>query len=123
MDEKLLDRDAAGRQFGESAVGLARALSQLGRFGLPADWTPDRGLESSQAEALRNMLVAVVGDVRLGRALDGWADTHAEWLSLGDKRDWAAALAAAHEIATEGTFTRLGDLPVNQNLNDLFAGR
>jgi GTP pyrophosphokinase len=46
-------------------VQLARALSQLGRFGLPADWTPDQGLESSQAEALRKMLVAVVGDVRL----------------------------------------------------------
>ncbi len=65
MEEKLLDRDAAERQFGEAAVQLARALSQLGRFGLPADWTPDRGLESSQAEALRKMLVAVVGDVRL----------------------------------------------------------
>jgi GTP pyrophosphokinase len=65
MEEKLLDRDGAERQFGEAAVQLARALSQLGRFGLPADWTPDRGLESSQAEALRKMLVAVVGDVRL----------------------------------------------------------
>jgi GTP pyrophosphokinase len=65
MDEKLLIREAAARQFGEAAVELARALSQLGRFGLPADWTPDRGLESSQAEALRKMLVAVVGDVRL----------------------------------------------------------
>ena len=65
MEEKLLDREAAERQFGEPAVQLARALSQLGRFGLPADWTPDRGLESSQAESLRKMLVAVVGDVRL----------------------------------------------------------
>ncbi len=65
MEEKLLDREAAERQFGGAAVQLARALSQLGRFGLPADWTPDRGLESSQAEALRKMLVAVVGDVRL----------------------------------------------------------
>jgi GTP pyrophosphokinase len=65
MEEKLLDRDAAERQFGAPAVELARALSQLGRFGLPADWTPERGLESSQAESLRKMLVAVVGDVRL----------------------------------------------------------
>ena len=65
MDEKLLDRDDAERQFGESPVHLARALTLLGRFGLPADWTPDQGLESSQAEALRKMLVAVVGDVRL----------------------------------------------------------
>jgi GTP pyrophosphokinase len=65
IEKKLIDRDAAGRQFGEPVAELARALSQLGRFGLPADWTPDRELESSQAESLRKMLVAVVGDVRL----------------------------------------------------------
>ena len=65
MEEKVLEREAAERQFGEAAVLLARGLTQLGRFGLPADWTPDRGLESSQAESLRKMLVAVVGDVRL----------------------------------------------------------
>jgi GTP pyrophosphokinase len=40
-------------------------LSQLGQFGLPADWTPDRGLETAQAEALRKMLLAMIGDVRL----------------------------------------------------------
>jgi GTP pyrophosphokinase len=65
LDERLLDRDAAVECFGEEAVRLARALSQLGQFGLPADWTPERGLESAQAEALRKMLVAVIGDVRL----------------------------------------------------------
>jgi GTP pyrophosphokinase len=32
---------------------------------LPADWTPDRGLEAAQAEALRKMLLAMIGDVRL----------------------------------------------------------
>jgi GTP pyrophosphokinase len=65
LDEKLLDREAAGKRFGEEAVRLARALSQLGQFGLPSDWTPERGLEPAQAEALRKMLVAVIGDVRL----------------------------------------------------------
>jgi GTP pyrophosphokinase len=65
LEEKLLDRESAEQRFGEAPVQLARALIQLGRFGLPADWTPDHGLESSQAEALRKMLVAVVGDVRL----------------------------------------------------------
>jgi GTP pyrophosphokinase len=54
-----------GKRFGEEAVRLARALSQLGQFGLPSDWTPERGLEAAQAEALRKMLVAVIGDVRL----------------------------------------------------------
>ncbi len=65
LDERLLDRQSAVERFGEEAVRLARALSQLGQFGLPADWTPERGLESAQAEALRKMLVAVIGDVRL----------------------------------------------------------
>jgi GTP pyrophosphokinase len=65
LEEGLLDVEAAGQRFGEEATRLARALSQLGHFGLPADWTPERGLESAQAEALRKMLVAVIGDVRL----------------------------------------------------------
>src|SRR5580704_12344705 len=65
IEEKFLDRDAAATLFGEDAVRLARDLSQLGHFGLPADWTPERGLESAQAEALRKMLVAIIGDVRL----------------------------------------------------------
>jgi GTP pyrophosphokinase len=65
LEEKFLDVDAASKRFGEEATRLARALSQLGHFGLPPDWTPERGLESAQAEALRKMLVAVIGDVRL----------------------------------------------------------
>jgi GTP pyrophosphokinase len=65
LDGGYLDREAAGKRFGEEPVRLARALSQLGQFGLPADWTPDRGLEAAQAEALRKMLLAVIGDVRL----------------------------------------------------------
>src|ERR1700686_2444766 len=64
LDAKLMDREAAER-FGADAARLARALSQLGEFGLPADWTPEQGLEAGQAEALRKMLLAVVGDVRV----------------------------------------------------------
>jgi GTP pyrophosphokinase len=65
LDAKLMDRDAAEKHFGADATRLARNLSQLGEFGLPADWTPEQGLESGQAEALRKMLLAVIGDVRL----------------------------------------------------------
>jgi len=50
LDAKLLDREAAEKRFGADALRLARALSQLGEFGLPADWTPEQGLESGQAE-------------------------------------------------------------------------
>jgi GTP pyrophosphokinase len=65
LDAKLMDREAAEKQFGADATRLGRALSQLGEFGLPPDWTPEQGLESGQAEALRKMLLAVIGDVRL----------------------------------------------------------
>jgi 2-methylisocitrate lyase-like PEP mutase family enzyme len=47
-------------------------------------------------------------------------------ISLGGslaRTAWAGALAAAQEIATDGTFTRLGDLPGNPDLNGLFAAR
>ena len=59
------DRPSAERRFGAAAASLAHDLAQLGRFGFPSDWTPERGLEAGQAEALRKMLLAVVGDVRL----------------------------------------------------------
>jgi GTP pyrophosphokinase len=65
LDGKSIEREAAEKRFGGEAVRLARALSQLGQFGLPPDWTPERGLETGQAEALRKMLLAVIGDVRL----------------------------------------------------------
>src|ERR1700694_4243898 len=44
-----LERTAAERRFGPQPVRLAVALGQLGRFGLPADSTPEDGLESGQA--------------------------------------------------------------------------
>jgi GTP pyrophosphokinase len=65
MDGGYLDVQGAEKRFGSEPVRLAQALSQLGQFGLPADWTPERGLEAAQAEALRKMLLAVIGDVRL----------------------------------------------------------
>ncbi len=65
LDGGYIEREGAVRRFGEEPLRLARALSQLGQFGLPADWTPERGLEAAQAEALRKMLLAVIGDVRL----------------------------------------------------------
>jgi GTP pyrophosphokinase len=65
LDAGLMDREAAEKHFGAEPTRLARNLSQLGEFGLPNDWTPEQGLESGQAEALRKMLLAVIGDVRL----------------------------------------------------------
>jgi GTP pyrophosphokinase len=65
LDLGLMEREGAAKRFGEEPLRLARSLSQLGEFGLPADWAPERGLEAAQAEALRKMLLAVIGDVRL----------------------------------------------------------
>jgi GTP pyrophosphokinase len=65
LDARLIERETADKRFGAEPTRLARSLSQLGQFGLTADWTPARGLEPGQAEALRKMLLAVIGDVRL----------------------------------------------------------
>jgi GTP pyrophosphokinase len=65
LDAGYIEREGAAKRFGEEPLRLALALSQLGKFGLPADWAPERGLEAAQAEALRKMLLAVIGDVRL----------------------------------------------------------
>ena len=65
LDGRYIERETAEKRFGDEPVRLARSLSQLGEFGLPPDWTPERGLESGQAESLRKMLLAVIGDVRL----------------------------------------------------------
>lgn len=65
LEAQLMERASAEMEFGAEAVRLARALSQLGEFGLSVDWTPAQGLESAQAESLRKMLLAVIGDVRL----------------------------------------------------------
>ena len=65
LDGSHIEREGAVKRFGEEPLRLALALSQLGQFGLPTDWTPERGLEAAQAEALRKMLLAVIGDVRL----------------------------------------------------------
>jgi GTP pyrophosphokinase len=65
LEAGYIEREGAALRFGEEPLRLARALSQLGEFGLPADWAPERGLETAQAEALRKMLLAVIGDVRL----------------------------------------------------------
>jgi GTP pyrophosphokinase len=65
LDAGLLEPAAADKLFGAEAARLARNLSQLGEFGLRLDWQPEQGLEPGQAEALRKMLLAVIGDVRL----------------------------------------------------------
>jgi GTP pyrophosphokinase len=65
LDAEVMTPEAAVKRFGADATRLAQALGQLGEFGLPADWTPEQGLEAGQAEALRKLLLAVIGDVRL----------------------------------------------------------
>src|ERR1700759_4701633 len=53
LDANLLEATGAAKRCGDQAVRLARDLSQLGHFGLPADWSPEQGLDPQQAEALR----------------------------------------------------------------------
>jgi GTP pyrophosphokinase len=65
LDAGYIEREGAAKRFGAEPLRLALSLRQLGEFGLPADWAPEHGLEAAQAEALRKMLLAVIGDVRL----------------------------------------------------------
>ncbi len=60
-----LDPGAVEKNLGKSVADRARELGRLGQFGLPASWQPGTNLSSRQAEALRQMLLAVVADVRL----------------------------------------------------------
>jgi len=65
IETRILEPGAAAARFGAEAARLAQELIPLSRFGLPSDWTPERELEPAQAEALRKMLLALIGDVRL----------------------------------------------------------
>ena len=53
------------RLLGEGAARVAVDLQRLGEIGLSRDWSPERGLDAHQAETVRKMLLAVVGDQRL----------------------------------------------------------
>jgi GTP pyrophosphokinase len=52
-------------QLGPQALQLADSLGRLGDFNLDAQWSAGRALAGGQAETLRKMLLAVVGDPRL----------------------------------------------------------
>ena len=52
-------------QLGSPALQLADDLGRLGDFNLDAQWSSGKALAAGQAETLRKMLLAVVGDPRL----------------------------------------------------------
>jgi GTP pyrophosphokinase len=52
-------------QLGSPALKLADDLDRLGDFNLDAQWSAGKELPTGQAETLRKMLLAVVGDPRL----------------------------------------------------------
>jgi GTP pyrophosphokinase len=52
-------------QLGSPVLQLAASLDRLGDFNLDAQWSAGKTLASGQAETLRKMLLAVVGDPRL----------------------------------------------------------
>ncbi len=52
-------------ELGTAALQLADSLARLGEFNLDARWSAGRTLAAGQAETLRKMLLAVVGDPRL----------------------------------------------------------
>jgi GTP pyrophosphokinase len=61
----MLADEPAIAAYGSPAVEFARELARLGEFRTGGQWSPDRALSASQADALRRMLLAVVTDPRL----------------------------------------------------------
>ncbi|NNE60604.1 MAG: bifunctional (p)ppGpp synthetase/guanosine-3',5'-bis(diphosphate) 3'-pyrophosphohydrolase [Woeseia sp.] len=59
---KTVDLD---EDFDAELIGLTEGLKQLGNFALPVAWQPGEALATSQSDALRKMLLAIVADVRL----------------------------------------------------------
>jgi GTP pyrophosphokinase len=118
LEAGVIDREAASMRVGAEAARLARALGELGEFGLAPDWTPERGLEPVQAEALRKMLVAVIGDVRLvvvklAEALQRMR--RAKALDAADKRKLAIVTREVYAPLAN----RLGVWQVKWELEDL----
>jgi GTP pyrophosphokinase len=52
-------------RLGPQVIRLADELARLGEFGLPAGWVEQQGLDATQSETLRKMLLAVASDPRL----------------------------------------------------------
>jgi len=65
VSSDCLSRDQVAAQFGESVARLTDELVKLDRTRIPGNIPEHGGLGGDQAEALRKMLLTVVGDVRL----------------------------------------------------------
>ncbi|MFB3064026.1 MAG: bifunctional (p)ppGpp synthetase/guanosine-3',5'-bis(diphosphate) 3'-pyrophosphohydrolase [Gammaproteobacteria bacterium] len=65
VSSDCLSRDQVEAQFGVSVARLTDELVKLDRTRIPGDIPEHGGLGGDQAEALRKMLLTVVGDVRL----------------------------------------------------------
>ena len=63
--DEIIDEKTLKTNILEDFSQVVLDLVQLGRFSLPADWTPGEALAVKQSEALRKMLLAVVADARL----------------------------------------------------------
>ncbi|MEM9057946.1 MAG: HD domain-containing protein, partial [Pseudomonadota bacterium] len=65
LERGLVSKRKLAAVFSAEVMALVRELVRLGSFGFPDGWTPDKGLNATQAEALRKMLIAIIEDVRL----------------------------------------------------------
>lgn len=97
---------------------IVSGLDQLGRVSLPPDWRPGEALATSQSEALRRMLLAMVSDVRL--VLIRIAE---QLYRLRTARDASAGQQKALAVETREVFAplanRLGVWQLKWELEDL----
>lgn len=114
----LLAKEALQAQFDAEIVNLVSGVEKLSDFGLPDGWQPDKELPPRQAEALRQMLVAIASDIRL--VLVRLADqlVHLQALRESPSEDPGKAALETREIFAP-LANRLGVWQIKWQLEDL----
>ncbi len=113
-----LNLRAVEKNLGKSVADRARELGRLGQFGLPASWRPGKSLSPRQAEALRQMLLAVAADVRLVVARLAQQLQRLRSLKDGSGEDKRRAALETREIYAP-LASRLGIWQLKWELEDL----
>ena len=114
----LLEKEALREGFDAETVNLVAGVEKLSDFGLPDEWQPDKQLPPRQAEALRQMLVAIASDIRL--VLVRLADqlVHLQALRKSPSEDPRKAALETREIFAP-LANRLGVWQIKWQLEDL----
>jgi GTP pyrophosphokinase len=113
-----LDDGTIARELGAPVLRIAEELNRLGEFGGAAQWSSAQTLSAGQAETLRKMLLAIVGDPRLVVARLGVQLARMR-AAKHDPPEHRAALAAETRAVFAPLANRLGIWQIKWQLEDL----